>query len=47
MAGGHLKEGNHVLVTVELVIGELSGVKMSRKVDPEKAVPVLFPEQDA
>ena len=45
--GGHLKEGNHVLVTVELVIGELSGVKMSRKVDPEKAVPVLFPEQDA
>lgn len=44
--GGHLKEGNRVLVTVELVIGELAGVRMSRKPDPIKAVPVLFPEAD-
>ena len=43
--GGHLKEGNQVLVTVELVIAELEGVRMSRKLDPVKAVPVLFPEE--
>ncbi|WP_369281920.1 PPC domain-containing DNA-binding protein [Oscillibacter sp. GMB15532] len=44
--GGHLKEGNRVLVTVELAIAELSGIRMSRKLDPVKAVPVLFPEAD-
>ena len=43
--GGHLKEGNRVLVTVELVIEEFCGVRMMRKLDPEKFVPVLFPEQ--
>lgn len=43
--GGHLKEGNRVLVTVELLIGELAGVRMTRKPDPVKAVPVLFPEE--
>lgn len=42
--GGHLKEGNRVLVTVELVIAELAGVRMARKMDPVKSVPVLFPE---
>lgn len=45
--GGHLKEGNRVLVTTELVIAELDGVRMSRKLDPEKQVPVLFPEAGA
>ena len=34
-----------MLVTVELVIAELEGVRMSRKLDPVKAVPVLFPEE--
>lgn len=43
--GGHLKEGNRVLVTVELVIAELGGVRMSRELDPVKLVPVLFPRE--
>lgn len=42
--GGHLKEGNRVLVTVELVIAELEGLRMLRRPDPVKMVPVLFPE---
>ena len=43
--GGHLKDGNKVLVTVELVIAELSGIRMSRETDPVKGVPVLSPVQ--
>lgn len=44
--GGHLKEGNKVLVTVEMVIGELDGIRMKRENDPVKGVPVLSPVQD-
>lgn len=43
--GGHLKEGNRVLVTVELVIGEFRGIRMNRELDPAKGVPVLKPEE--
>ena len=43
--GGHFKEGNHVLTTVELVIGELDGIFMSRALDPERGVPVFRPIQ--
>ncbi|MBR7087875.1 MAG: DNA-binding protein [Mogibacterium sp.] len=43
--GGHLKEGNHVLVTVELVMAEFSGIRMNRELDPAKGVPVLLPEE--
>lgn len=42
--GGHLKDGNHVLVTVELVIAEIDGIAMNRALDPSKGVPVLSPE---
>lgn len=43
--GGHLKDGNKVLVTVELAIAELDGIRMSREMDPVKGVPVLLPEE--
>ena len=43
--GGHLKEGNHVLTTVELVIGELEGIYMSRSRDPERGVMIFEPKQ--
>lgn len=43
--GGHFKEGNHVLTTVELVIGELDQINMRRTVDPDRGVPVFSPVQ--
>ena len=44
--GGHFKEGNRVLTTVELVIGEFEHIKMSRAIDPERGVPVFTPTQE-
>lgn len=43
--GGHFKEGNRVLTTVELVIGEFAGIEMNRGIDPERGVPVFTPIQ--
>ena len=43
--GGHFKEGNQVLTTVELVIGELDGISMSRRTDPSRGVMVFEPIQ--
>ena len=43
--GGHFKEGNRVLTTVELVIGELDGINMSRRTDPSRGVMVFEPIQ--
>lgn len=43
--GGHFKEGNRVLTTVELVIGEFDGILMNRGIDPERGVPVFTPTQ--
>ena len=44
--GGHFKEGNRVLTTVELVIGEFAHINMSRAIDPERGVPVFTPIQE-
>ena len=33
--GGHLKQGSLVGMTAEVAIGELEGLKFSRKLDPE------------
>ncbi|MCI8573747.1 MAG: DNA-binding protein [Oscillibacter sp.] len=43
--GGHLNVGNLVLATVELVIGEFEGIRMSRGIDPDRGVPVFTPIQ--
>lgn len=41
--GGHLIEGNTVLLTVEITIAELTGIHMGRKYDPDLEVYVLNP----
>lgn len=43
--GGHFKEGNRVLTTVELVIAEFDGISMTRTMDPIRGVPVFVPIQ--
>ena len=43
--GGHLVEGTKVLLTLDAVIGEIEGVDMCRKMDPELEVPLLSPQQ--
>lgn len=39
--GGHMLEGNHVLITTDVVIGVLDGIDMGRRVDDEIGMPVL------
>ncbi len=41
--GGHFKEGNKVLTTVEMVIGEMDHINMSRKLEPIRGVKVFEP----
>ena len=43
--GGHLVEGTKVLLTVDVIIGEISGVIMGRKFDNELEVPLFAPPQ--
>lgn len=43
--GGHLVEGTRVLLTLDAVIGEIDGVDMCRKMDPELEVPLLSPQK--
>lgn len=43
--GGHLVEGTRVLLTLDAVIGEIDGVDMRRKMDPELEVPLLSPQK--
>lgn len=43
--GGHLVEGTKVLLTTDVVIGEIDGVIMGRKFDPELEVPIFAPRQ--
>ena len=43
--GGHLVEGTKVLLTVDVIIGEISGVIMGRKFDNELEVPLFAPRQ--
>ena len=44
--GGHLVEGTRVLMTADIVIGEIEGVHMLRKFDPEMEVFLLSPRQE-
>lgn len=43
---GHLKEGTRTMLTVDLVIAELQGLRMSRKFDEELEVPLFCPIQE-
>ena len=44
--GGHLIEGNVTYVMVELAIGEIKGLKMIRKLHPERKSLDLFVEKE-
>lgn len=43
--GGHLAEGTRVLMTADIVLGEIEGVSMLREHDPEMDVYLLSPRQ--
>ena len=43
--GGHLVEGTKVLITVDVVIGEIEGMVMGRKFSEEMGVPLFAPRQ--
>ena len=43
--GGHMIEGNKVLLTVDMVIGELEGFEMGRRYDEDLEVYVFDPKQ--
>lgn len=43
--GGHLVKGTRVLMTTDVVLGEIGDVNMLRKFDPEMEVYLLSPEQ--
>ncbi len=44
--GGHfVREGNPVLITMEVVIGQFDGIQMIRKFDPESEMTLFFPEK--
>ncbi|MDD5831933.1 MAG: DNA-binding protein [Clostridiales bacterium] len=42
---GHFKEGNRVLTTVELILGEIDGINMHRHSDGLRGVKLWEPEQ--
>ena len=42
---GHLKEGARTMLTVDLVIAEISGLSMGRKYEEELEVPLFCPVQ--
>lgn len=43
--GGHLIEGNKVLLTTDVIISEIEGIDMLRKYDTELEVPIFRPVQ--
>jgi len=43
--GGHLIEGNIVLLTTDIIIAEIEGIDMTRKYDEELEVPIFRPIQ--
>lgn len=43
--GGHLIPGNKVLLTVDMVIGEIEGIDMVREYDEDLEVPIFHPKQ--
>ena len=42
--GGHLTEGNKVLLTVDVVVAEVADIHMGRKYDPDLGILVFNPE---
>ncbi len=43
--GGHVIEGNKVLMTLDMVIGELDGINMGREYDSELEVEIFRPSK--
>lgn len=43
--GGHLVQGTKVLLTADIVLGEIEGVDMLRKLDEDMDVYILNPQQ--
>lgn len=43
---GHLVEGTRVMLTVDMLIAEVDGFSMSRKMDEELEVPLFCPVQE-
>lgn len=43
--GGHLIPGNIVLLTLDMVIGEINGIDMVREYDEDLEVPIFCPKQ--
>ena len=43
--GGHLVEGTKVLLTVDVILAEIEGLVMGRKLDEELEVPLFAPRQ--
>ena len=43
--GGHLVEGTKVLLTTDVVIGEIEGIRMGREFNDELGVPLFAPKQ--
>lgn len=44
--GGHLTEGTKVLLTVDMIIGEIEGLVMGREFDKDLEVPIFAPRQN-
>ena len=44
--GGHLVQGTKVLMTADIVLGEIEGVSMLREDDPEMDVFLMHPQQE-
>ncbi len=42
--GGHLIEGNKVLITADFVIGEVEGLAMGRRYDPDVELMIFNPQ---
>lgn len=43
---GHLVKGNHVLITVEIIIEEFENIYMARKFDEERGIMLFTPIQN-
>ena len=43
--GGHLVEGTKVLMTADIVLGEIEDISMLRELDPDMDVYLLSPQQ--
>ena len=43
--GGHLIDGNRVLITADFVLGEVEGMSMGRRYNEDVELPIFFPQQ--